>query len=156
MEPVDTHTDVDGLVPIDAGDDVPGGETVSSARLAEYVADGMADSTVRTAVSRLRKVVGDRLESGDGGYRLMLGNGELDVSIFDGMVEPARSASMPDRVEALDEAVARSRCGVVPQPATTTTRPDRATACTRRFLKVVVVRGSRHLYPDRARARTLR
>jgi len=106
VEPVDTHTDVDGLVPIDAGDDVPGGETVSSARLAEYVADGMADSTVRTAVSRLRKVVGDRLESGDGGYRLMLGNGELDVSIFDGMVEPARSASMPDRVEALDEAVA--------------------------------------------------
>ena len=83
-----------------------GGETVSSARLAEYVADGMADSTVRTAVSRLRKVVGDRLESGDGGYRLMLGNGELDVSIFDGMVKRARSASMPDRVEALDEAVA--------------------------------------------------
>ena len=48
------------------------GTVVSSDRIAEYVADGRVDgSTVRTAVSRLRKVLGERIESSGDGYRLV-------------------------------------------------------------------------------------
>ena len=47
------------------------GGSVSGDRIAEYLADGDHDgSKLRTAVSRLRKVLGDRVETVAGGYRL--------------------------------------------------------------------------------------
>ncbi|MGB0113713.1 MAG: BTAD domain-containing putative transcriptional regulator, partial [Ilumatobacteraceae bacterium] len=83
------------------------GQAVSSSRLAEYVADGNTEgSTVRTAVSRVRKVLGDRLESGDSGYRLATGTDELDAARFEMLLERARSAPAEARVGALTAALA--------------------------------------------------
>lgn len=72
---------------------VADGAAVSVDRLAEYVADGKTDgSTVRMAVSRLRKALGGRIESTDGGYRLVLDGAELDAARFTHLREQARSA----------------------------------------------------------------
>ena len=75
------------------------GEPDSADRIAEYVADGRVEgSTVRTAVSRARKVLGDRLSSGEGGYRLSLSEDELDAARFEALV--GRSRSAPEEVRA--------------------------------------------------------
>ncbi len=74
------------------------GSTVSSGRIAEYIADGRIDgSLVRTAVSRLRKSLGDRIETATTGYRLVLCADELDADRFSELCERARTASPSDR-----------------------------------------------------------
>jgi predicted ATPase/class 3 adenylate cyclase len=85
-----------------------GGSTVSSERIAEHVADGRTDgSVIRTAVSRLRKSLGLRIERSANGYRLVLESGELDADRFVLLCELARTASPIEQrallVEALDE-----------------------------------------------------
>ncbi len=78
------------------------GQPVSASRLAEYVADGNSSgSTVRTAVSRLRKIVGDGIEAFDGGYRLN-GDGHLiDLRRF----ESLRTSTGPTRIDDLTESL---------------------------------------------------
>ena len=65
------------------------GQTVSTGRIAEYVAGGNVDgSTVRTAVSRLRKALGSSIATEQGGYRLVLGDDdELDAAVFAQLVD---------------------------------------------------------------------
>ncbi len=87
---------------------VANGDVVSAHRIAEYVAEGgdHAGSAVRTAVSRLRKVLGERIVSGDGGYRLVLTDGELDAHVFEQCrVEAAEADDLDDRVEGLRRAL---------------------------------------------------
>ena len=83
------------------------GMAVSADRLAEYVADGRVDgSVVRTAVSRLRKVLGERIETTSIGYRLVPGPGELDADRFAEACTRSRLAAPADRRLALTEALA--------------------------------------------------
>ena len=83
------------------------GQTVSTDRIAEYVAGGSVDgSTVRTAVSRLRKVLGGRVATEQGGYRLILGNDDgLDSVRFEQLVAAARTMRPSDRRDALSGAL---------------------------------------------------
>ncbi len=83
------------------------GQTVSTGRIAEYVADGNLDnSTVRTAVSRLRKVLGKTVVTAQGGYRLDLaGDDELDAARFEELVDAASTMRPKDRREALSKAL---------------------------------------------------
>jgi predicted ATPase/class 3 adenylate cyclase len=75
-------------------------------RIAEHLADGDLDgSRIRTAVSRLRKVLGDRIETVSGGYRLRLTEGELDAVQFDALRERARSTPAPESIDILFEAL---------------------------------------------------
>ena len=77
---------------------VEDGGVVSSDRIAEYVSDGQVDgSTVRTAVSRLRKVVGDRVEHVGDGYRLVLSDGELAAPRFISRLDSARELQPEER-----------------------------------------------------------
>lgn len=85
---------------------VADGGVVSPSRIAECVFDGpQAGSAVRTAVSRLRKVVGQRVESIDGGYRLRVDPTELDAARFEQLISSAR-ATDDDEVAALGFAAA--------------------------------------------------
>jgi predicted ATPase/class 3 adenylate cyclase/DNA-binding winged helix-turn-helix (wHTH) protein len=78
------------------------GAPVSASRLAEYVADGNTEgSTVRTAVSRLRKILGDDIEAFDGGYRLMGDDHDIDLRRF----ESLRSSASPTRIDDLAAAL---------------------------------------------------
>lgn len=82
------------------------GAIVSTDRLAEYIADGHVEgSAVRTAVSRLRKVVGDRIEHHDGGYRLDLARARLDATEFNRRCCEARTRDVADRVPGLTAAL---------------------------------------------------
>jgi predicted ATPase/class 3 adenylate cyclase len=83
------------------------GQTVSSARIAEYVAGGSLDkSAVRTAVSRLRKVLGNAVATEQGGYRLVLSNDdELDAAGFEELVDAASTMRPKDRRDALTRAL---------------------------------------------------
>ena len=82
------------------------GRPVSADRLAMDVADGRAEgSTVRTAVSRLRKIVGARIEAADGGYRLVVGD-ELDLIRFHDLRRRADGAEGDQQVQLLREALA--------------------------------------------------
>jgi predicted ATPase/class 3 adenylate cyclase len=84
-----------------------GGATVSSERIAEHVADGRTDgSVIRTAVSRLRKTLGDRIETSGNGYRLVVTTGELDADRFVELCEMARTAAPADQRALLIEALA--------------------------------------------------
>ena len=67
------------------------GRTVSTSRIAEYVAGGRIDgSTVRTAVARLRKVLGSCVATGQDGYRLVLeGDDGLDSVRFEELIDAA-------------------------------------------------------------------
>src|SRR5215212_5350102 len=83
-----------------------GGSTVSSDRIAEHVADGRTDgSVIRTAVSRLRKSHGDRIETTASGYRLGLAPGELDADRFAELCELARTSSPTEQRLLLTEAL---------------------------------------------------
>ena len=74
---------------------------VSAGRLAELVADGRAEgSTVRTAISRLRKSVGERLVADSGGYRLELGDVDLDLARFDAHRSAAHGGDTVHHLEA--------------------------------------------------------
>ncbi|MCB0967953.1 MAG: winged helix-turn-helix domain-containing protein [Ilumatobacter sp.] len=75
-------------------------------RLAEHLADGEIDgSRIRTAVSRLRKVLGDRIETVSGGYRLRLTEHELDAARFEALRERARSVPQAEAIDLLAEAL---------------------------------------------------
>ncbi|HZY09317.1 MAG TPA: BTAD domain-containing putative transcriptional regulator, partial [Ilumatobacteraceae bacterium] len=83
------------------------GATVSTDRIAEHVADGRSDgSVIRTAISRLRKSLGNRIETTTTGYRLVLGPGELDADQFVEICGIARSAAPADRRKMLTEGLA--------------------------------------------------
>ncbi len=85
---------------------VADGGYVSSDRIAEHLADGDVDgSKIRTAVSRLRKVLGDRIETVPGGYRLQLADHELDAAQFESMREQARTAVPMERIQLSVEAL---------------------------------------------------
>ena len=80
--------------------------TFSADRIAEHLADGDVDgSKIRTAVSRLRKVLGDRIETVSGGYRLRLAEDELDAAQFESMRDRARTAAPPERIRLSVEAL---------------------------------------------------
>ena len=87
------------------------GATVSADRIAEHAIGGRLDSSaLRTAVSRLRRVLGDRVETTSIGYRLLLGPDELDSATFSELV--SRSAGTNDdelRRHALMEGLAMWR-----------------------------------------------
>ena len=83
------------------------GAPVSSERIAEYIADGRVDgSVIRTAVSRLRKTLGDRVQTTLTGYRLVVGTGELDADRFVELCEVARTDCADDRHTLLSESLA--------------------------------------------------
>ena len=85
---------------------VANGGYVSADRIAEHLADGDVDgSKIRTAVSRLRKVLGDRIETVSGGYRLRLAEDELDAAQFESMRDRARTAAPPERIRLSVEAL---------------------------------------------------
>ena len=82
------------------------GGYVSADVIAEYIADGDAHgSKLRTAVSRLRKVLGDRVETVSGGYRLKLTEEEFDAARFEALRDQARIAAMTDRAAVISEAL---------------------------------------------------
>ena len=83
------------------------GRTVSTSRIAEYVAGGRLDgSTVRTAVGRLRKVLGSCVATGQDGYRLVLGaDDRLDSVRFEQLTDAARTMGLQDRRDALSRAL---------------------------------------------------
>ena len=55
------------------------GASVSIDRIADHITGGRLDgSVIRTAISRLRRILGDRIEKTSAGYRLQLGPDELD------------------------------------------------------------------------------
>ena len=83
------------------------GRTVSTSRIAEYVAGGRIDgSTVRTAVARLRKVLGNRVATGQDGYRLVLGNDDgLDSVQFEELIDAACTTELQDRRDTLSRAL---------------------------------------------------
>ena len=84
---------------------VADGDMVSADRITEYIADGdLHGSKVRTAVSRLRKVVGDRVQTVAGGWRLTLTEEELDAAEFEYLRTQARVAIGPEKVALLTEA----------------------------------------------------
>ncbi len=81
--------------------------TVSTSRIAEYVAGGRLDgSTVRTAVGRLRKVLGSCVATDQDGYRLVLGaDDRLDSVRFEQLTDAARTMGLQDRRDALSRAL---------------------------------------------------
>ena len=81
-----------------------GGSSVSTERIAEHVADRRTDgSVIRTAVSRLRKSLGTRIETTTSGYRLIVDADELDSARFVELCETARTACAADRHQLLTE-----------------------------------------------------
>jgi predicted ATPase/class 3 adenylate cyclase len=82
------------------------GQTVSTSRIAEYVAGGRLDgSTVRTAVSRLRKVLGSCVATEQSGYRLVLGDVGLDSIRFEQLLDAARTMGPQERRHTLSRAL---------------------------------------------------
>ncbi len=82
------------------------GSTVPTERIADHVADGRVEgSVIRTAVSRLRKSFGDRIETTANGYRFVAHSGEIDADRFVELCELARSAAPIDRRLLLTEAL---------------------------------------------------
>jgi predicted ATPase/DNA-binding SARP family transcriptional activator len=83
------------------------GRAVSSIRIAEEL--GLAGGApVRMAVSRLRKVLGERVAAGPGGYRLCLFDGDwVDVEAFEQLVTTARQVPRAsERAGLLQDALA--------------------------------------------------
>jgi predicted ATPase/DNA-binding SARP family transcriptional activator len=99
---------------------VADGATVSADAIAEHVTDSdLAGSSARTAVSRLRKVLGGRLRTVAGGYRLELESDELDARRFEVARRRASTADDPERVELLTDALALWRGGALQDVADT-------------------------------------
>jgi len=69
-------------------------------------ADGdLHGSKLRTAISRLRKVLGDRVETVPGGYRWRLAEHEFDAARFESLRDRARIAPASERVAVITEAL---------------------------------------------------
>jgi predicted ATPase/DNA-binding SARP family transcriptional activator len=78
------------------------GQPVSADRIADVLGLAAPDgSGFRMVLSRLRSIVGERLETTSSGYRLVAGDHELDVRAFETAVRPARTAGPAERVERL-------------------------------------------------------
>jgi predicted ATPase/DNA-binding SARP family transcriptional activator len=93
-------------------------EVVTVGRLTEDVWDGAppagAASTLRSHVSELRRLLGgDRIDFRDGGYALVLQDGELDTAMFEAELVEARRAQADGQLERsaslFDHALARWR-----------------------------------------------
>jgi len=83
------------------------GSAVPLDRIAHHVTDGRTDgSVIRTAVSRLRRALGDRISTGPAGYRLRLTTGELDATWFLDELAGSQKMPPPERVAALEAALA--------------------------------------------------
>ena len=82
------------------------GSEVSADRIAECLSDGDLDgSKLRNAVLRLRKVLGDRVETVAGGYRLRLREDEFDAARFEALRERSRAAPTSERPALIAEAL---------------------------------------------------
>lgn len=82
------------------------GSQVSADRIAECLSDGDLDgSKLRNAVLRLRKVLGDRVETVAGGYRLRLRDDEFDAARFETLRERSRVAPKSERPALIAEAL---------------------------------------------------
>jgi predicted ATPase/class 3 adenylate cyclase len=82
------------------------GTEVSADRIAECLSDGDLDgSKLRNAVLRLRKVLGDRVETVAGGYRLRLSDDEFDAALFETLRERSRVAPKSERPALIAEAL---------------------------------------------------
>ncbi len=87
------------------------------------------------AVSRLRSVVGARLETSSSGYRLVPLDGELDARTFESALGAARAEALPARLARLDAALALWRGDAFgdfadePWAIAVATRPDQARLC---------------------------
>ena len=82
------------------------GSEVSADRIAECLSDGDLDgSKLRNAVLRLRKVLGDRVETVAGGYRLRLREDEFDAARFETLRERSRVAPTSERPALIAEAL---------------------------------------------------
>ena len=82
------------------------GSDVSADKIAECLSDGDLDgSKLRNAVLRLRKVLGDRVETVAGGYRLRLGEGEFDAARFESLREQSRVAAKSERPTVIADAL---------------------------------------------------
>jgi len=89
-----------GLLVVNLGSDV------SADKIAECLSDGDLDgSKLRNAVLRLRKVLGDRVETVAGGYRLRLGEGEFDAARFESLREQSRVAAKSERPTVIADAL---------------------------------------------------
>ncbi len=83
------------------------GATLSTDQIAERLTGGRVESSaVRTAVSRLRAVMGPRLETTPAGYRLLLADDELDARQFDVLRTRAVDGDSDGAVGPLTEALA--------------------------------------------------
>ena len=86
------------LAVLAAADGAPVGADRIADRLGGRSVDG---SLVRTAISRLRKVLDTRVETAEAGYRLRFGPGELDAAEFESLCIAARGAATGVRIEQL-------------------------------------------------------
>lgn len=84
--------------------------SLSVDEIAEYASSGRTTgSAVRTAVGRLRSVVGDRIVTVGSGYELVLSAGELDSAVFEEFLARSVSAGPDERVDLLASALAQWR-----------------------------------------------
>lgn len=83
-------------------------DSLSPQQIGEYLTAGACDgSRIRTAVSRLRKVLGTGVVTDAGGYRLVLDDEhELDAARFEALVVGARKMPLAERRDTLIEALA--------------------------------------------------
>ncbi len=88
---------------------VAGQAGMTADQIAEHLTTASDGSAIRTAVSRLRSMLGTRVESAGGGYRLSLAVDELDASLFERNCAAAREADLSARVELLSGALAHWR-----------------------------------------------
>ncbi|MEX5632909.1 AfsR/SARP family transcriptional regulator [Parafrankia sp. FMc2] len=87
------------------------GDVVPPSRLVDAVwgehPPPSADATLRSYISRLRRILGDALPTRPGGWSLHLAPEQIDIAVFDRLVRLSRE--LPDAVErlaALDDALA--------------------------------------------------
>ncbi len=90
---------------------VAGGSSLSIDRIAEHASGGRrSGSAARTAVGRLRSVVGDdRIVTVGSGYELVLGPEELDSTTFEQLRSRSNCAEPDDRIELLTAALGQWR-----------------------------------------------
>jgi predicted ATPase/DNA-binding SARP family transcriptional activator len=93
---------------------VAGSSGVSSDRISEYLLGGPVEgSAVRTAVSRLRKQIVDRIDTTRTGYRLVLTADEFDVYQFEALVANHLTAADEERMLILHDALRLWRGGAL-------------------------------------------